>query len=92
MKKLELFKTMGESLARVTQYNNDQYLAKAYFRDMAEQMYPFNERRREWAESNLMMFYTQEIERLIIMRKLKGTADRSHNILEMIRQRKALES
>lgn len=92
MRKLELFKMMGESLARVTQYHPEPHLAKAYFRDMAEQMYPFNENRREWAESNLMMFYTQESERLLIMKRLRNKDNKGDDILEMIRARKALES
>lgn len=69
MRKLELFRTIGESLARTGQHDGQ---AAFFFQALTQEWYPFNDRRREWAVSNLEMFYTQERERIIIMNKLRS--------------------
>ena len=74
MRKLELLRLLGESYARtgakLGQARVEAQIASAYFAAVANGMYPYNESRREWAVVNMQMFYQQEYERILIMKKL----------------------
>ena len=82
MRKLKLFRIIGESYAK-TYAHPDR--AMLFFKETAEHLYPENKHRREWAISNMQMFFEQEVERTKIMDTLSGKP--GDNILEQIRKR-----
>lgn len=93
MNKLELFRIVGESHARSLEFHmgpigerKADWHSIRIFEYMAREMYPWNDNRREWAVTNMTMFYTQECERNQIMGKLKGDTS-GDDILEQIRKR-----
>ena len=84
--------TIIEYVARSYAKNENQDdVASKFFATLVDAMYPTNENLRQWTHDEMMMYYKDELERQIIMRKLKGE-DPAEAIIEMIRQRKALES
>jgi len=65
MQALKTFKIIAEAAAR-----NRIGSVSHYFDDIAMEMYPNNSHRREWARSNLVLFYGNEKERMLIMQRL----------------------
>ena len=88
MSKLALFRIIGESFATTSRRHATRKNAQEFFDETAERMYPENEHRREWALSNMELFYDQEIERMQIMDTLRGYDGR--NVLDQIRKRKGI--
>ncbi len=88
MSKLDLFRSVGESFARTLRRQATRENAQEFFKETAGQMYPKNEHRREWALSNMELFYDQEIERMQIMDTLRGHDGR--NVLDLIRKCKGI--
>lgn len=98
MNKLHLFRIVGESLAKVSEFADlgvigtrkvDKYAYK-FFKETSIELYPENLHRREWAFENMKMFYEHQCEEMQIMHKLQNKRDNSkaEDILEMIRRRK----
>ena len=96
MRKIDLFRTIGESFARTMYKYASSQSGLRFFNETAVQMFPDNLHRREWAVSNMKMFYQQERERVKIMETLRNTAptdtignpsEEAAEILEMIRAR-----
>ena len=92
MRKLELFRIIGESFAHAHAVRVDKFRAELFFQITADSMYPSNLHRRDWAYENMMMFFTQEHERMAIMRKLSDTGDVADDIIAEIRKRNASQS
>ena len=89
MRKLDLFRTIGESLARTGQHDGQ---AAVFFKTLTEEWYPYNEHRRAWAVSNLELFYTQERERIQIMNKLSNRTTGDAMVAEIRRRQEAAKS
>ena len=68
------FRIIGESYAQAhipkhhinLTEENDQ-LRRDYFDTVCEKLYPHNISRREWANDNLKLFYSNEVDRMRIM-------------------------
>lgn len=87
MNKLELFRLIGANYAIVHFYTTT--VPEIYFRKIATDMYPINEQRQEWALANMLMFYTQEDERMTIMKRLSEQLTTEPSLLDSMRQPKA---
>jgi len=70
MQALKTFRIIAEAAAR-----NRIGSVSHYFDDIAKEMYPNNLHRREWARSNLVLFYGHEKERMLIMQRLTSEKD-----------------
>lgn len=83
MNKLKLFRIIGESFAKAHIFSEPgpgvigtrkvDKIADRFFTETTNEMYPTNKRCREWAQSNMRLFYIQEIERMEIIKRLSST-------------------
>jgi hypothetical protein len=95
MSKLQLFRIIGESFARAHEFSDSGHIgtrkvdrtADRFFAMTADEMYPNNKHRNEWAASNMRMFYIQEFERIQIMQKLRHSSKGRATTLDAIRKR-----
>ena len=95
MSKLQNLRNIGEAYARSMDADiigNDD-MAEMFFKDLSEIMYPHSLHRREWALTNLHLFYTQEQERITIMKRLSDMPENvGFDIIEDIRRRQKAAS
>lgn len=85
MSKLHLLKSIAESYARTVAFDiiGEDAVAKVFFTDLSEDMYPKNTHRREWAFANLEMFYQEERARIRVFKKLSDAP--MTNFLDSVR-------
>jgi len=91
MSKLKLFKSIGESYARTVAFDiiGEDSVAKVFFADLAEDMYPENKHRREWAFANIQLFYDEERARIRVFKKLSDAP--MTNFLDSVRKDRTVE-